>query len=350
MKPRWNAYMLVALATISLLPTTALANKAITTANLLETIRPSEPGNRHAFWVKTVLFNPTGGNATSISKVTLSYFTSTDCTGTGYGTNPGSIPLPSYTTPNGGPSYPISTGTLLGLVPASVWNVGVNKLSILSSDMPNVRSIAVTFRSTNSNLPQTNFSGNSFACVPVTCTTGPSGQCTASGSITTQNFTLKTTYTFGDPADGGVIGCLGGPPLNNLLAARTDNAVPLSPGLQWGFYGSDVTGAQNTSDGAANTAVLVGIAGPGTSYAAGLCQAYTVAGYTGWFLPATNQLTCLYAHKTDIGGFDTTNPYYWTSVNSGSFTADIVEFFGGTVFGLDKSQPYGVRCTRELTT
>ena len=206
-KPQRSTYAAIAFTAIALLPSTGLAkHKPITPTDLLETLLPGEPWDRGVFSLtKMVNFNKTSGDATTISKITLSYFTSANCSGTGAGTNPGSNPLPSYTTPNG-TSFTISTGTPFGVVAASAWNVGNAKLGISNANMANILSIAVTLKSTNNNTPQANFSGLSFACISVTCTTGPAGQCTSGSG--TQSFTLKTTAAVGDPAVGGVIACM----------------------------------------------------------------------------------------------------------------------------------------------
>lgn len=103
-KLQHNACIFIACATIGLLPSTGLAkSKPITPVDLLETLLPGEPWDRGILAAtKTVNFQQAasvGGDATTISKITLSYFTSANCSGTGAGTNPGSTPLPSYTTP-----------------------------------------------------------------------------------------------------------------------------------------------------------------------------------------------------------------------------------------------------------
>ncbi len=59
----------------------------------------------------------------------------------------------------------------------------------------------MTFMSTTSTVPQSDFSNNSFACIQATCSAGPPGECTSSDG--TKSFELKTTAAVGDPADGG---------------------------------------------------------------------------------------------------------------------------------------------------
>ncbi len=216
-KLRQNACMLMVL--ISLFPMMSFALvKPVMTTDLLQHLKKGEPWDKSVLTsTKMVMFQQavsSGTDATSVSKVTLAYFTSSNCTGSKAGSG-------FYTTPDG-TSFPISVGTAFGLVAASAWNVGSTQLSI--ADMTTIQSIAVTLKSTNNNTPQANFSGVSFACVPVTCS---SGEC-ISGSGT-QSFQLKTTAAIGDPADGGIIACMNGG-LNNLVVPATDN----STGIAWG--------------------------------------------------------------------------------------------------------------------
>ena len=343
-KPQHNACIFITCATLGLLPATSLAEpKAITTIKLLETILPGEPWDRGVFAsTKTVMFQQTaassGTNATTVAKITMSYFTSSDCTGSVAGSG-------SYTTPNG-TSFPISVGTPFGLVATSTWNVGSTKLSI--ADMTTILSVAVTLKSTNSNTPQANFSGVSFACVPVTCTAGPSGQCTSTSG--TQSFQLKTTAAIGDPADGGVIACMNGG-LNNLVTPNADN----STGIEWGGSGTLIINAASTTDGAANTAAIVTALGSGSAYAAKTCSTYSAAGgfTSGWFLPAgnnvtsTGQLNCLFTNSTTIGGF--ANATYWSSTQSSTINAYYQNFNNSNENISLKTTLRRVRCVRSFT-
>lgn len=343
-KPQRNVSIFIACATIGLLPATGSAKpKPITPVELLETILPGEPWDRSVFSsTKTVMFQQAasgGTDSTTVAKITMSYFTSANCSGSVAGSG-------SYTTPDG-PSFTISIGTPFGLVAASTWNVGSTLLSI--ADMTTIQSVAVTLKSTNNNTPQANFSDNSFACVPVTCTAGPLGQCTSASG--TQSFQLKTSAAIGDPANGGVIACLDGG-LNNLVAGRLDSATSFSPGIVWGDVGMEI-GAQSTTDGAANTTAIVTAMGAGTTYAAGLCQAYptTVAtgGYNTWFLPAKDQLNCLYTNHVAIGNFTT---FYWTSNEyplDPSIQAEAQNLDNGGPASGAKSAPLGARCVQAFT-
>ena len=126
----------------------------------------------------TVIFlqdtNVSGGtDATSISKITLNYFTSTDCSGSTAGT---------FTTPNG-TTFPINTSTTFGLNATSTYSVG----NAIPLTMSNMNSVAIFLKSTNSNTPQANFTGSScgtnpsFCCVRINCSSGT--QCTATSHL-----------------------------------------------------------------------------------------------------------------------------------------------------------------------
>ena len=330
-KPQKNMLFIV-FGAFSLLSNSGFSSsKFVTTRDLFKTLSPTEPWRKGALTAtKTVNFEQSASgetDATIISNVTLAYFVSSECTGSKAGDG-------FYTTPNG-TSFTISVDTPFGLVATSTWNVGATQLNI--PDMTTINSIAVTLKSTNSNVPQANFSGRSFACIPVTCATNA---CTSVSG--TQRFDLKTTAAVGDPADGGVIASLTG-----LIATSAND----STGIPWGGVGTAIgVSAQSPADGAANTTAIVGTIGVGSGYAAGLCQGLSITGgYTsGWFLPARDQLNTLYTNRVSIGGFSTER--YWSSTEAASSSTHLAwsqEFFNGDqndTFG--KGNPYYTRCVR----
>jgi hypothetical protein len=364
-KSHHKTRFLIAFTTMGLLPIITFA----ASDHLLENLVAGEPWDRGLLVnTKTVLFNqnPVGGSgtdATQIAKITLSYFTTANCSGPGSGTNSGSSPNPSYTTPDSSDPFPISPGTPFGLVASSAWKIGNTKLSI--ADMTMIASIAVTFKSTTNNTPQANFSTNSFACIPVSCN---AGECTS--VLGTQNFTLKTTATIGDPADGGYIACLNNsdPNLNLVVAKNNYNTTVTS--LGWTPSGSPTstlaTGATSTGDGASNTGIIVTCftTGPGgnpgcphniglTTYAAGTCPSYSAnGGYTiGWFLPAIDQLNCIYNNKALIGGFGNfPGGIYWSSTENNATTAKDIQFATGVTNNTLKRTDGLIRCARSLVS
>ncbi len=341
-KSKSARYVLIAFTAATLLPLTGFAKpKPIMTTDILQHLRKGEPWDRGVFTAtKMVMFQQAasgGTDSNSVAKITLSYFTSNNCTATN-GTT-----VPTYTTPVG-TSFTINTTTPFGLVATSAWNVGNSKVSPSVTNMTAIQSIAVTLKSTNSNTPQASFTGISFACVPVTCS---SGECTSGSG--TQSFQLKTTAAIGDPADGGVIACMNGG-LNNLVTPIADNSM----GIGWGGYGT-TTNATSTTDGATNTTTIVTALGSGSSYAARTCSTYSAAGgfTSGWFLPAgnnaasTGQLNCLYTNRATIGGFASTN--YWSSTEATAGSARVQSFNNGIQSVSNKVNSVRVRCSRAFT-
>lgn len=345
-----TAVFVITTMAIGLLPAIAAA-KPITTTDLLQTLRKGEPWDRGVLTAtKTVMFQQAasgGTDATTVSKIRLSYFTSANCTGSVAGTG-------SYTTPDG-TSYTISVGTVFGMVAASTWNVGSTKLSI--ADMTTIQSVAVTFKSTNSNTPQAAFTNGSaqvisYACIPVTCA---AGECTSGSG--TQSFTLKTTAAVGDPADGGVIGCQStGTSFNLFDIVVTTSDQSTSQG--WGSSGT-TTGATSTTDGAANTTTIVAKLGTGSTYAARTCNELSVTGgfTSNWFLPSgsvtNSQINCLYNNRNVIatgsvaaGGAGFASANYWSSTEASAANAWRLNFSNGVQGSGGKVNLFRVRCSR----
>lgn len=182
-------------------------------------------------------------------------------------------------------------------------------------------------------------------------------------SITTPTgtSTLVNGYTYvatavGQSSAGGVIACLGGG-LQDLIAASADN----SAGIVWGGLGT-TTNAQSDSDGAPNTTTIVGALGAG-SYAASVCDEFEVdsqgntpcisgnACYSDWFLPATDQLSCLYNNNATIGGFSTSSLYWGSTEFSGAAATDslLIDFSSGSAVNASKDGLNPIRCVRSFT-
>jgi hypothetical protein len=172
--------------------------------------------------------------------------------------------------------------------------------------------------------------------------------------------TLANGYTYvatevGQPSDGGTIACLKGG-VNNLIAATTDNHTD---GMQWGGYGTAV-GTSDT-DGATNTTTIVNKLGAG-NYAAQLCNDFEVDSeghtpcqtgftcYDDWFLPAKDQLNCLFTNRAAIGGF--AGAYYWSStelLDNPAKHAWYQLFTNGNQYDDHKGYLIRARCVRAIT-
>jgi len=178
------------------------------------------------------------------------------------------------------------------------------------------------------------------------------------------NVTLSSTtppVAIGDSFGGGTVACLtSGGGEANLIAATVDN----SEGTVWGGANT-TTGAQSDTEGAANTSTIVDCLSDGggcttplspsinrDTYAAGICDDYTGGGYTDWFLPAKNQLNCLYTNREAVRGFDLSE-FYWSSTEFTNFSSAEAwsQYFGdGTEFQAEKSDAsIYARCVRAFT-
>lgn len=174
------------------------------------------------------------------------------------------------------------------------------------------------------------------------------------------NITLSSAIplAIGDSYGGGTVACLtSGGGEANLIAATADNS-PVA-GIQWGGSGT-ATGAQSDTDGATNTATIVdeltaarGL--PVDTYAAGICDTYESDGFTDWFLPAKDQLNCLYQNEGAVGGFTKdASGFYWSSTES-SIPAEALFYAGAQLFldgpqgAIIKSTDMRVRCVRAFT-
>ena len=155
---------------------------------------------------------------------------------------------------------------------------------------------------------------------------------------------IARTYSIGDtgPA-GGKVFYVYDSGKHGLEAAPVDQDA--GTGALWGCSGTDIPGATGTAigTGAQNTAaILAGCAETGA--AAKLADAYTLNGYTDWFLPSKDELNLLYCQKGVVGGF--ASSLYWSSSQLDSSLAWSQNFNDGAQYSSLKASAARVRAVR----
>jgi len=161
------------------------------------------------------------------------------------------------------------------------------------------------------------------------------------------NGTIVPDLVIGDTYAGGIIFYLDGTGGGKVCATADQ-----STGIQWttsAFQATTVPapGATSTTDGLANSNAIVAQAGAGSTYAAGLCRAYSATGDGGlndWYLPSRDELNKLYLNKNVVGGFANTN--YWSSTEGGNVGAWGQGFGNGFQVNFGKDFSFNVRAVR----
>lgn len=166
------------------------------------------------------------------------------------------------------------------------------------------------------------------------CTQTTNGFCIITLSSTPTTITVFPPL--GNTYQGGVLACLNGAPYMNLVAESSDSIN----GIPWGEFGT-TTGAQSTVDGATNSALI--LQAGATASAVNLCTG-TINGYSDWFLPASEQLNCLYQNQNALPGF--MNAIYWSSTETDADHALFQFFDNSNVLSVFKTFYNSVRCVR----
>ena len=108
------------------------------------------------------------------------------------------------------------------------------------------------------------------------------------------------------------------------------------------YQNTAVPGINDTADtaigtGLANTTAIIAQNGAGTSYAAGLAQAYAGGSYSDWYLPSKDDLNWLYTNRAAINATATANggtafaaAYYWSSSEGDAWDAWLQHFGNGS--------------------
>ncbi|MDA9271944.1 DUF1566 domain-containing protein [bacterium] len=162
------------------------------------------------------------------------------------------------------------------------------------------------------------------------------------------NIIVSNPLEIGQSYQGGVVACLTSAGDDfNLIAATNNN----SEGIQWSDPGTSVPAAQSNDDGQTNTTAIVVATSGQIENASNVCNNFTSDGYSDWYLPAVNQLSCLYDNQAAIGGFDPSNALFWSSTENTtvSDTAKTIRFTNGAQSFDSKGNGDVVRCVRNIS-
>jgi len=178
-------------------------------------------------------------------------------------------------------------------------------------------------------------------------TTGSSSISVTGAGSAADPYVVAIPSTIGTAYGGGKIACTtatGG--IKNLIATTADN----STGAQWSqTIGTAVPNPKATSNtnGSSNTLAAYTQNTTATS-AIQICYELNQGGYQDWYLPAKDELNCLFLNKVAIGGFADVS--YWSSTEVDASDAWFQNFGGGGQnFGSKNANVLRVRCVRAFT-
>ncbi len=191
-------------------------------------------------------------------------------------------------------------------------------------------------------------------------TDGKTGLYSYNGSAWTA---VRTTYSVGDFAQGGIVFWVDETGEHGLVCAKVDQDG--GSGVRWyaGTNGSTQAKGDGPYAGKANTAIIiaaqVAIGDDGSTYAARICNELQITEngktYGDWYLPSKQELNLMYQNKTTIdatatanGGSAFVNAYYWSSTErSDNYAyAWIKSFVNGVYLYGNKSTAFRVRAVR----
>src|SRR5207248_2347685 len=112
------------------------------------------------------------------------------------------------------------------------------------------------------------------------------------------SFTTSSALAAGDTYAGGIVFYVDSTQVHGLVCVASNQ----SNSTQWSCYGTNISGATGTNigTGQANTAAIVG-AGCAINYAADVCSALVLNGYSDWFLPSSEELRSMATNLASAG-------------------------------------------------
>lgn len=144
-------------------------------------------------------------------------------------------------------------------------------------------------------------------------------------------------YTLRQSFGGGIICFIDSTGLHGLIVANSDQ---VSSPVEWGCFGSTITGASsnNIGDGKAETdAISIGCASPGI--AAKICKNLSLNGFNDWYLPNQGEQSRIGRNVAlfGLGNFITTLgsdlSFYWSSYQVDANNANCITFSSSIQFG-----------------
>ena len=246
---------------------------------------------------------------------------------------------------------PVMTTPVLGV--ASATSIAVGIVTANASAIVDITSTTKGFLPPRMKNFQRNAISSPVAGLVVWCS-----DCSLSGELQVYNGTTWTnliggsrTLAIGDTYQGGIIAyilVLGDPGYDanvqhGLIAATSDQ----STGIRWhnGSYTITTATATAIGTGLTNTnTIIASQGGTATSYAAGLARAYTVGGYSDWYLPSKNELNKLWVNWEAVGL--TGSSYYWSSSETSDMNAWLLSFPDSSLSSRPKHDGVRVRAVR----
>ena len=166
--------------------------------------------------------------------------------------------------------------------------------------------------------------------------------CTGIQTITTSTCATCSACAVGDTGPGG--GKVFYMASGVCYEAPTSDQ---SAGIEWGCYGTVITGADGTAIGTGYQNTQDILAGCATRpIAASVCSSLTLGGKYDWFLPSKDELNQMYLQRSIIGGFSSNG--YWSSSQHSSNNAWFQDFSYGFQFDGSKYGSGQVRCSRSF--